>query len=90
MCRLKGHLSIIDYQRKSKVTIKLPNKDDIRENYLNFMERLIFFQSCAESITEIIRQTIVLKKGGVRNIRQRCYHGTKITYLHFCIDDLAL
>lgn len=66
MCRLKGHLSIIDYQRKSKVTIKLPiiNKDDIRENYLNFMERLIFFQSCAESITEIIRQTIILKKEG--------------------------
>lgn len=62
MCRLKGHLSIIDYQRKSKVTIKLPNKDDIRENYLNFMERLIFFQSCAESITEIIRQTIILIK----------------------------
>lgn len=62
MCRLKGHLSIIDNQRKSKVTIKLPNKDDIRENYLNFMERLIFFQSCAESITEIIRQTIILIK----------------------------
>lgn len=61
MCRLKGHLSIIDYQRKSKVTIKLPNKT-ILENYLNFMERLIFFQSCAESITEIIRQTIILIK----------------------------
>lgn len=88
MCRLKGHLSIIDYQRKSKVTIKLPNKDDIRENYLNFMVRFSF--KVVQSITEIIRQTIVLKKGGVRNIRQRCYHGTKITYLHFCIDDLAL
>lgn len=88
MCRLKGHLSIIDYQRKSKVTIKLPNKDDIRENYLNFMERFSF--KVVQSITEIIRQTIILKKGGVRNIRQRCYHGTKITYLHFCIDDLAL
>lgn len=61
MCRLKGHLSIIDYQRKSKVTIKLPNKT-ILENYLNFMERLIFFQSCARSITEIIRQTIILIK----------------------------
>lgn len=88
MCRLKGHLSIIDYQRKSKVTIKLPNKDDIRENYINFMERFSF--KVVQSITEIIRQTIILKKGGVRNIRQRCYHGTKITYLHFCIDDLAL
>lgn len=88
MCRLKGHLSIIDYQRKSKVTIKLPNKDDIRENYLNFMVRFSF--KVVQSITEIIRQTIILKKGGVRNIRQRCYHGTKITYLHFCIDDLAL
>lgn len=88
MCRLKGHLSIIDNQRKSKVTIKLPNKDDIRENYLNFMVRFSF--KVVQSITEIIRQTIILKKGGVRNIRQRCYHGTKITYLHFCIDDLAL
>lgn len=88
MCRLKGHLSIRDYQRKSKVTIKLPNKDDIRENYLNFMERFSF--KVVQSITEIIRQTIILKKGVVRNIRQRCYHGTKITYLHFCIDDLAL
>lgn len=88
MCRLKGHLSIIDYQRKSKVTIKLPNKDDIRENYLNFMVRFPF--KVVQSITEIIRQTIILKKGGVRNIRQRCYHGTKIIYLHFCIDDLAL
>lgn len=88
MCRLKGHLSIIDYQRKSKVTIKLPNKDDIRENYINFMVRFSF--KVVQSITEIIRQTIILKKGGVRNIRQRCYHGTKITYLHFCIDDLAL
>lgn len=88
MCRLKGHLSTIDYQRKSKVTIKLPNKDDIRENYLNFMVKFSF--KVVQSITEIIRQTIVLKKGGVRNIRQRCYHGTKITYLHFCIDDLAL
>lgn len=88
MCRLKGHLSIIDYQRKSKVTIKLPNKDDIRENYINFMVRFSF--KVVQSITEIIRQTIIFKKGGVRNIRQRCYHGTKITYLHFCIDDLAL
>lgn len=88
MCRLKGHLSIIDYQRKSKVTIKLPNKDDIKENYLNFMVRFSF--KVVQSITEIIRQTIILKKGGVRNIRQRCYHGSKITYLHFCIDDLAL
>lgn len=88
MCRLKDHLSIIDYQRKSKVTIKLPNKDDIKENYLNFMVRFSF--KVVQSITEIIRQTIILKKGGVRNIRQRCYHGTKITYLHFCIDDLAL
>lgn len=57
MCRLKGHLSIIDYQRKSKVTIKLPNKDDIRENYLNFMERFSF--KVVQSITEIIRQTII-------------------------------
>lgn len=88
MCRLKGHLSIIDNQRKSKVTIKLPNKDDIRENYINFMVRFSF--KVVQSITEIIRQTIIFKKGGVRNIRQRCYHGTKITYLHFCIDDLAL
>lgn len=60
MCRLKGHLSIIDYQRKSKVTIKLPNKDDIRENYLNFMERFSF--KVVQSITEIIRQTIILIK----------------------------
>lgn len=62
MCRLKGHLSIIDYQRKSKVTIKLPNKDDIRE--LSQFYGKIFFQNCAESITEIIRQTIILKKEG--------------------------
>lgn len=60
MCRLKDHLSIIDYQRKSKVTIKLPNKDDIRENYLNFMVRFSF--KVVQSITEIIRQTIILKK----------------------------
>lgn len=57
MCRLKGHLSIIDYQRKSKVTIKLPNKDDIRENYINFMVRFSF--KVVQSITEIIRQTII-------------------------------
>lgn len=62
MCRLKGHLSIIDYQRKSKVTIKLPNKDDIRENYINFMVRFPF--KVVQSITEIIRQTIILKKEG--------------------------
>lgn len=57
MCRLKGHLSTIDYQRKSKVTIKLPKKDDIRENYINFMVRFSF--KVVQSITEIIRQTII-------------------------------
>lgn len=87
MCRLKGHLSIIDYQRKSKVTIKLPKKT-ILERIISIYGK-IFFQSCAVNNRNYSSDDYI-KKGGVRNIRQRCYHGTKITYLHFCIDDLAL
>lgn len=88
MCRLKGHLSIIDYQRKSKVTIKLPKKT-ILERIISILWKDFLSKLCRVNNRNYSSDDYI-KKGGVRHIRQRCYHGTKITYLHFCIDDLAL